>query len=122
MENLYIAATKFTPEVSFEPGLLTLTGRSIPENSVGFYQDLYAWVENYYDEPSDETEVIVQLDYFNTSSAKCILDFLRMFTPIHDSGRTVVVRWHYDDDDDDMLESGEDYQELVGFDFDFISE
>lgn len=121
MDSLIIEATQFTPEIRFEPsGRLIVKGRSIPENSVGFYKELYAWVDEYVQSPSNVTEVVVQLDYFNTSSAKCILDFLRRFSKLLEARKEVQVKWYYDEDDDDMLESGEDYQDLVGFDFEFI--
>ena len=120
MDNLKIAPTSTTPDVSFQEGLIELVGRSIPENSVDFYQVLYDWIDEYIKKPSNETEVIVKLDYFNTSSAKCILDFLRRFKKLDDAGKKVVIKWYYDEYDDDMLESGEDYQALVGFDFEFI--
>jgi len=121
MENLFIQGTQHTPEVSFEvDGNLYLKGRSIPENSLAFFQDIYNWLDSYAANPNSVTEIGFQLDYFNTSSSKCILDVLKKLEKIHSSGNKVFVKWYYDEDDDDMLESGEDYQDLIDINFDFI--
>ncbi|MFK7899744.1 MAG: DUF1987 domain-containing protein [Cyclobacteriaceae bacterium] len=121
MENLYINGTQHTPEVSFdENGVLLLRGRSIPENSLAFFQELYTWIENYGLNPNPSTEMIIQLDYFNTSSSKCILDLMKRLETISENGHKVFVKWYYDEDDEDMLESGEDYQDLIELNFEFI--
>jgi len=121
MENLFIQGTQHTPEVDFrEDGSLLIRGRSIPENSLAFFQDIYNWLDVYAAKPNDVTEIGFQLDYFNTSSSKCILDVLKKLEKIHTSGNKVFVKWYYDEEDDDMLESGEDYQDLIDINFDFI--
>lgn len=121
MESLYIEGSQHTPEVIFgEDGILLLRGRSIPENSLAFFQTLYTWIDEYGQNPQSDTEIGFQLDYFNTSSSKCILDLLKRLERIHNNGSKVFVKWYYDEDDDDMLESGEDYQDLIDLHFDFI--
>jgi len=62
----------------------------------------------------------VALEYFNTSSSKCLLDIFRKLEAINQSGRSnVKVSWVYDSDDEDMMEAGEDYQALVKVPFEF---
>ena len=53
------------------------------------------------------------MEYFNTSSSKCILDILRKLEKIHEAGGNVTVTWFYEEDDEDMQEAGEDYQRIV---------
>ena len=53
------------------------------------------------------------MEYFNTSSSKCILDVLRKLEKIHKNGKSVVVKWFYEEDDEDMMEAGENYQRIV---------
>ena len=53
---------------------------------------------------------MMKLEYFNTASSKIILD---IFTAIEKIANDRKVVWHYDKDDEDMLEAGEDYQALI---------
>lgn len=112
-----------TPIVSLnhETGVLELKGRSIPENSIEFYQPIYAWLDEYGTNPKPETKVNVVLEYFNTSSSKCILDFFKKLEGIAASGKTnIVIHWHYEEDDEDMLEAGEDYQAIIKVPFNMV--
>lgn len=107
-----------TPKINFDPdGNLEMYGRSIPEHSIQFYEPLFNWLDEYKKSPADKTEVNFTLEYFNTSSSKCILDLFRKLQEIKDSGKEVVVNWHYEADDDDMRETGEDYQAITGMKF-----
>ena len=119
MENLRIEGTPKTPEVDFNAGgELLLKGRSIPENSVEYYAPLMDWIESYGGSPQSETTVNVQLEYFNTSSSKCILDVFKKLESI--SGSNVKIKWYYEEDDEDMLEAGEDYDAIIDIDFEMI--
>jgi hypothetical protein len=62
----------------------------------------------------------VQLEYFNTSSSKCILDLFKKLEAVRTSGNEVTVFWHYEADDEDMLEAGEDYQAIINIPFKMI--
>jgi hypothetical protein len=122
MDNIRIEGTPKTPTVDFNAanGELLLQGRSIPENSIDFYQPLISWVEAYASNPAENTTVSIQLEYFNTSSSKCLLDIFKKLEAIHRSGKAVTVKWHYEEDDEDMLEAGEDYDAIIEIDFDMV--
>lgn len=122
MELLEIEGTNITPSIKFdaENGVLDLKGRSIPENSLEFYQPIYNWLDSYIDSPKDKTVVNVHLDYFNTSSSKCILDILKRVDKLDQNGKDVLVKWYYDENDEDMMESGEDYMDLLEAPFELI--
>jgi hypothetical protein len=107
MDSLRMDGTPKTPEINFDgSGELLLKGRSIPENSVEYYEPLMSWIEGYGNAPKSETIVKVQLEYFNTSSSKCILDVFKKLESI--SGSDVQIKWYYEEDDEDMLEAGEE--------------
>ena len=78
-------------EFSEETGRLELNGRSIPENSFEFFKPLIDWAENYARDPNDETNLHVQLEYFNTSCSECILDLLKRLENIRNAGHSVMV-------------------------------
>jgi len=116
MDALKLEGSPKTPVVNFDAGagLLELKGRSIPENSIEFYKPLFDWIDSYGNQPQESTEVNIVLEYFNTSSSKCILDFFKKLETLNNGGKTSVsVNWHYEEDDEDMLEAGEDYQAII---------
>tara|TARA_B100000965_G_C19582222_1_gene754103 strand:+ start:1682 stop:2062 length:381 start_codon:yes stop_codon:yes gene_type:complete len=122
MENLVIEGTPKTPTIKFSPeeGKLLIQGRSIPENSIEFYKPLVDQLEDYAGSPKENTKVDIVLEYFNTSSSKCILDVFKKLEKINDDGSEVVINWHYEEDDEDMLEAGEDYQAIINIPFKMI--
>jgi hypothetical protein len=122
MESLIIEPGVKTPFISFvaESGMLEMKGRSIPENSVEFYRPMFEWLDLYSKTPAAKTELRVQLEYFNTSSSKCLLDIFRKLAQINASSKSAVtVKWFYEEQDEDMKEAGEDYQTLVTIPFSF---
>jgi len=119
MENLNIEGSAKTPTVEFKAaGSLLIKGRSIPENSIEFYKPLIDWIGEYGSSPQGTTEVNIQLEYFNTSSSKCILDVFKKLETL--SGTSITINWYYEEDDEDMLEAGEDYQAIVDIPFKMI--
>ncbi|NEN24332.1 DUF1987 domain-containing protein [Cryomorpha ignava] len=122
MENLKIEGTTKTPTVSFdsETAIMTIKGRSIPENSIDFYKPIVDWLDAYATIPGEKTVLNMQLEYFNTSSSKCILDVFKKLENIKKSGKDVQVHWHYEEDDEDMLEAGEDYDAIIDIDFEMV--
>src|SRR5690554_2929010 len=122
MENIRIEGTPKTPFVEFNAttGVLLIRGRCIPENSIDFYKPLIDWIDSYVLQPAENTVLHMQLEYFNTSSSKCILDVFNKIESIVKIGRNVVVKWHYEEDDEDMLEAGEDYEAIIDLDFEMV--
>ncbi len=122
METIVREGTPKTPYVRFdgEKGIIEIKGRSIPENSIEFYKPLIDWLEGYDGEGKEETSVNVQLEYFNTSSSKCILDIFKKLEILFKKGKKVEVNWYYEEDDEDMFEAGEDYQSIINIPFKMI--
>ena len=122
MENLTIEKTKVTPAVNFqaESGVLEIAGESYPENSMQFYQPVFKWLADYL--ASGKTEIVFnfKLEYFNTSSSKCVLNILETLETANAGGVKVALNWHYREDDDDMLESGQEFAEDMTLPFNFI--
>ena len=122
MENLTLEGSAKTPTIKFDAdnGVLELRGRSIPENSIEFYKPLNDWIDAYAGGPKPNTIVDVKLEYFNTSSSKCILDLFKQLEKL-DSGNTEVkINWYFEEDDEDMEEAGEDYQAIIDLPFKMI--
>ena len=122
MENLKLDGSAKTPTVQFDAanGTLELKGRSIPENSVEFYKPLNDWIDAYGVSPKAVTTVDIKLEYFNTSSSKCILDLFKQLEGLNGKGTEVKVNWYFEEDDEDMEEAGEDYQAIIKIPFKMI--
>lgn len=123
MDAIKIEGSPKTPAVYFDAasGHLEIKGRSIPENSIEFYKPLVDWLDAYSSSAKPVTNVNVQLEYFNTSSSKCILDVFKKLESIHNGGSSqITINWHYEQDDEDMLEAGEDYQAIINVPFKMV--
>lgn len=122
MDPIVIEGTPKTPSVNFnaQKGTIEIRGRSIPENSIEFYKPMVDWLDHYSAVPAPKTVVNIHLEYFNTSSSKCILDLFKKLELIHKVKNAVVVNWYYEEDDEDMLEAGEDYESIIRIPFKLI--
>ena len=119
MESISIQETEATPRTEFNPGegILSIKGRSHPENSKVFYNPLIAWCEEYASNPAARTIVDVYLEHFDTSSSKGLLDLIKRLKSIKEKQREVEVIWHYESDDVDILEAGENFEHITGLPF-----
>jgi len=122
MENLNLEGSAKTPTVKFDSqkGSLELKGRSIPENSIEFYKPLNDWIDEYATNPQAQTTVDIKLEYFNTSSSKCILDLFKLLEKLNEKSTKVKINWFYEVEDEDMAEAGEDYQAIIDLPFEMI--
>lgn len=122
MEVINIKGTEDTPSVTLdkEKGIFEIAGRSLPEDVSMFYEPILKWIDEYAQAPNSETVVTFKLEYFNTASSKVLLDVLLKFEEIMDNGNNVSVKWNYREDEDDMLEAGEEYADIVSIPFDYV--
>jgi len=102
------------PSLEFieDEGKLKIWGRSISTAAKeDFWSPLLHKLEYYLLEPRDMV-VSLSMEFFASSSAKLILDMLRLLEKkCIKNERKVLIKWYYDDDD--MLEAGEDYLSIV---------
>jgi hypothetical protein len=75
------------------------------------------WIEQYARDAKPKTIINIQLEYFNTSSSKCLLDLFKKLEAINNE---IVINWYYEEDDEDMLEAGEDYDAIINIPFRMI--
>lgn len=122
MKSLTIEGTPKTPRIlsDIDLGLIEIRGRSNPENASEFYRPLIDWVDEYIKNPMDLTTVNIELEHFNTTSSKCILNILKKLESSQDSARNVIVNWYYEKDDKDDLETGEYIKKMTELHFNFL--
>ncbi len=123
MEALKIKGTEDSPQVTLDldANTMEISGRSLPEDVNTFYEPILSWIEEYSRNPLPKTVFDFKLTYFNTASSKVILDILTQFEELMEEGHTVLVRWHYPADDEDMMEAGEEYADMVEVPFEMVS-
>ncbi|MFH1321461.1 MAG: DUF1987 domain-containing protein [Bacteroidota bacterium] len=134
MKILKIEPTEFTPEVILDPkaNRFVISGESRPENAGKFYQQILDWLEEYYslrywkdsefDSKKNEAIFEFNFEYFNSTSAKFILDILHKIKKFCKDNVNIKVEWHYDAPDLDMKESGEEFAKMTGIPFEFVAE
>lgn len=123
MDVLLIEATEDSPKINFDTdsNLFQITGRSLPENAIGFFQPVFDWLQRYLNEPAPVSTFEFQLDYFNTASAKQLAKVL-LFLEKLSSKSEVFVKWYYKKDDIDMLASGQRYAKLINVNFEVLED
>jgi hypothetical protein len=122
-DKIEIKGNQDTPTVIFDKDQLwfEISGRSFPADADGFFQPLIKWLDDYKKSgPKEMTVLNVKMDYFNTASAKMILDMFFKLEDFKDENLPVMIKWHYLEEDDDMLEAGEEFKEIVELDFEFV--
>lgn len=120
-DELRIEATEDSPAVVFErkSGNLKISGRSLPEDAFAFYAPVIDWIVQYCGEPSLQTSMTFNLEYFNTASSKQIFKIATLFCELSKNYK-VNIRWHYDEGDKDMCDSGERFSKLSGIPFELV--
>ena len=121
MERFTLDGTKKTPMVELDPaGKLRLGGRSIPEDASRFFDDILRWILEYVASPKDLTTIDIELEYFNSASAKYVMQILRELSELIHKGKELKVNWYYEEGDDDILERGEYYASILELEINFI--
>jgi hypothetical protein len=111
--DLQLQATSTTPRVNL-PSTGNeghIEGNCYPENAFSFFEPIMSWLRNYRRDGGRRMTVNIRLDYFNTSSSKCLLDLFRLLQEMNAEGLQMRVCWHYCQDDPDMRESGEEFSQ-----------
>ncbi len=122
MEALHIEPTDDTPKIYFEPeiDLYLISGKSLPENAIDFYQPVFDWTTKFLNSNEAPSSFVLnfKLEYFNTASSKQIAKLLRILetSKIREN---IILKWYYDKEDTDMLKSGTRYSTLINLKFEF---
>jgi len=130
MDHLLIQPTEHTPRIDFDytKKVLEFSGDSRPEDAQKFYTPILDWLKEYHNylyfisaemETFEPVTVNFKLEYFNSTTAKFLLD---VFWSIRDANKDKLVYrviWWYDEHDRDIKESGEEFEELAEMKFEF---
>lgn len=122
MIDILIEATHTTPYVKIDSdaGSIQFSGKSSPENSLTFYHPIIDKIKNLFSDKDGEINVDMSFRYFNTSSSKCLFDLFKALKGLMEEGKDININWYYEDDDEDMMETGEDFADLLDIEFNLI--
>ncbi|PLX16661.1 MAG: nuclear pore complex subunit [Salinivirgaceae bacterium] len=122
MDNLIIKATRQSPEISLDAdkGILRFVGKSRPEDAMIFYTPVIKWIKEYVNSAKPKTKIVFNLEYFNSSTTKIFKTILENFQKIILHGKDLSCDWYYEEEDEDMLEVGEELSSLYNLPFTFI--
>ena len=112
MENLVIEATKYTPAVDFnaESNVLSIEGKSTPENTFEFFEPITSWLKEYFSDSKTAT-IEFNIPYFNSSSSRVMYDIFDILDKASSDGSSLTVNWKYASENENGLETGEEFQE-----------
>ncbi|MCT4582186.1 MAG: DUF1987 domain-containing protein [Flavobacteriales bacterium] len=124
MNPIKLERTEYTPDVVLDLASreLSFRGECRPENVSNFFTPIVEWIENLKTLPpiSEKLPVVFNLDYFNSSSAKYIMDIFFLISDINkDFNYNLEIVWEYDEDDEDVYEAGVEFEDLSGVNFTF---
>jgi hypothetical protein len=121
MKVLKLSATKNSPEVILNPaGFMKIKGRSIHENIIDFYKPVEEWVIEYIKVPADVTCLDINLEYFNSASAKVLIQLVQKISYVRLKNKKFIINWYYEEGDEDILERGEYFSSVLNIPFNFI--
>ena len=130
MEKLIIEPTGNSPRIVLDPEnkLFEFSGESRPENVRKFYLPILEWLESYTKEQeklngterSNGLQCQFNFEYFNSTSAKYILDIFKSLNAISALGIDLDIKWLYEEDDEDMLEVGQEMSRMSKLSFEYI--
>lgn len=112
--KIFIDKTHKSPliEGDVEAGSLIIEGKSIPEDAKEFYLPLLNWALQLQETSASEIKVVVDLEYFNTSTSSILLSLFKLLEKTNEKIPTKIT-WKFEEDDLDMEEVGEDYQLMI---------
>ncbi|NMC37785.1 MAG: DUF1987 domain-containing protein [Bacteroidales bacterium] len=128
MRKLVIEKTSFSPEVKLDPekDLFVISGESRPPDVANFYGEILKWFDDFRHSPYSMKEadksiaINFDFEYFNSTSAKYLLDLCKQIAAARSGGMNIAVNWHYEENDLDMLEAGREMSRIARLPFEFI--
>lgn len=133
MEIYNVNQTENTPSILLDNNkhLIEFEGDSRPENVQKFYLPVMEWLDNYdkyiyylkdlNGNISFEINCNFKFEYFNSSSAKYIMDMLIYIGKITKTHHLKLkVNWFYDSIDEDMLDAGKEFEKILNIPFHYV--
>ena len=111
--------TKTTPyiHIDFSKGVIYFRGKSSPENTTKFYEPVLKAVRFISRLGKEELTANFRMKYFNTSSSRFFFTLVRELKAFESNGMKVTINWYVEEGDEDMEETGLDFQDMFDIPF-----
>jgi len=128
MRKLMIDQKPSSPKVILDPEkkIFIISGESRPPDVREFYGQILEWLEDFRShlmKSEDKKDPVIfnfNFEYFNSSSGKSILDICKILAALRLNGFNIAINWHFEKNDDDMLEAGKEISRIVKFPFEYV--
>lgn len=121
MKRLELSPSNNTPHIilDVDSDVLLIEGKSFPEDSKEFYRPVIEWMDELKTTSPRKIKICFNLFYLSSSSIISVKQFLMKAVELSNAGTQINVLWSYDEDDDDIKKTGEDYQKLTKLNFEY---
>jgi len=122
MESIYVQKTKKTPLISLDliENIFQIKGPSFSEDILSVYNPIINWMNENLEHLEKELICELYFTVLNSASHKKIFQILIILNGFMDRGKKIKIKWYYDEDDEDIMEMGEDLTELINLPFDLV--
>jgi hypothetical protein len=109
----------YRPIVDFnsETGICTIEGESYLEETDDFFLPLISWLKEFTSSSNKDIVFNFKLTYYNTSTSKKLLEFLKILKEYINKGNKATINWYYEENDTDIIEDAEDFMVITGLKF-----
>lgn len=107
LKNLFIEGSVKTPQIdlNYINGELIFSGRSIPENSAELYENILGWVHDYIKSPRKNTNLRLNLEYFNTASSIWLGKIVKALSTIENNEYTLIIHLYFSIEEFENMDS-----------------
>jgi len=122
MESIYVKKTKKTPLISLDlsENIFQIKGPSFSEDILSIYDPVLNWINENLPQLEKELTCEFYFTVLNSASHKKIFQILIILNGFMDRGKKIKIKWYYDEDDEDIMEMGEDLTELINLPFELV--
>ena len=120
--DLKIEATEKTPKIEYNPSTceLLMEGICIPEQTHDFFKPVLNFINSLESTPPKNFQLTTNLHFFNTGSARYILEVMKNARKLKDKGVDVKFKWQYNEEDEDIEEAGRSYSFILNEPFEMV--
>lgn len=121
LEILELPGKFDTPYVKLDPqvGECFIEGTSYPEDVTDFYMEVVDWFKEYALIGEKDLTINFKLSYYNSASQKIYNEILLVLMECENF--STKVRWHYAEDDEDMLDAGQEFSKLFDVPIEYVA-
>ena len=109
LQHVEVNETIHNPQITLDPSkcIISISGTSSPVSTSSYFEPIFEWLKIFDTSNKKTLSIYLDFKYFNTYTAKFLLNLVLECNGIYSNGKKVSFYWYYDEDDDEMKEFGE---------------